>query len=85
MECNRLMFISIVLIFVCMKITFSELVQKNVSSASIQLLDDWNSKELPTKLIKTQQKSLDVLKTYTNCSGFEVIFYYIFFSISLVN
>lgn len=76
MACDRQMLISAVLIVVnVLPITFSELLQRNVTSASV-IFDDWKARELPLPKIhaKGHLHSLDILKTYNNCAGFHVIF-----------
>lgn len=72
MECHRRFFIGIVLIFVSAPVVRNELVQ-NVSSAVIRL-DGMSANTLTKKTkLNSQLRYLDVIETYSNCSGLEVI------------
>lgn len=73
MACNRGLFISVT-VFICASAsnipTTAIDVQQNVSAASIRF--DGALRDLPKKPVNWQPRSLDILKTYNNCSGFEV-------------
>lgn len=72
MECDRRICISIILIFVGTSVTKNELVQ-NVSSASIRF-DGLASKTFSKKTkLNNHMRYLDVIETYSNCTGLEVI------------